>query len=243
MKKIGYCTNYSFTEDGKPCPKAETKEDQLLLNPFTLRCELCDQDLKFEFLQDPNKKKKKMILFSKIFAGVLLIVALVFVVLKFTKNVLPPPNGEKNILAKESADSSKSSAISSIENTTKVDSTKAQHIKDDTKNDKKKIPPVKIVKTTPPKPPHSGPITIDNSESGTSVDRYEGQMRDGKRHGEGVYYFYSRQLISNKSSEKYYGEAGDTLKGKWDNGNFYEGWLYYKNAKNGKRAIHIIIGK
>ena len=71
-------------------------------------------------------------------------------------------------------------------------------------------------------------------------DKFEGQMKDGKMHGNGTYHYSSRQLISEYDTSERYADAGDFLVGVWNKGELYYGTLYSKDSivKN-----NITIGK
>jgi len=226
QKKIGYCTNDSYTEDGKPCPKAETKENQLLLNPFTLRCEICDQDLKIEILKEPTsiKIKKKIVFLSKILVGVLLTSILIFSIVKGIEYLF----GEKDtIIKKDDLKVDDSFSNQESHNPKKIDETNGM----EKESDQPSLPP------NPPGEKIKGTLKFPDG------DKYIGEIKDGLMDGTGVYVFAKRQLISDKDIRNRYAEAGDTLKGVWKKGNFIHGNLLYKNVRDGKRGETIIIGQ
>jgi C4-type Zn-finger protein len=96
MKKIGYCTNDSFEEEGKPCPKAVTKENQLALNPFITQCVICNQDLKIEKIVEHIPWRKKIITIVIICAGILFLGGLVFGIIKMLGNKHNINDNKKN---------------------------------------------------------------------------------------------------------------------------------------------------
>ena len=292
QKKIGYCINDSFSEDGKPCPKAITKENQLLLNPFTLRCEICDQDLKIEILEDPNKKKKKLIATGKIFGGVLLLAILTFgifevISLLTSDNDKPPrvessdtvpPNPITSLVAtgynKDGStyvilnwDASTSKDVVYYKVTGKVlgrakDSLGIVYFGTNIFTDtlvttgkryeymvyavdssgntsyKNSIASVLIPTGNIPPPPPTEPGKVWKTINFPNGDRYVGETKGGSMHGAGEYYFSTRRLISDKDWKNRFAEAGDVLKGSWNEGNFTTGKLYDKNG-NHKETIFI----
>ncbi|TSA36049.1 MAG: TIR domain-containing protein [Porphyromonadaceae bacterium] len=59
-------------------------------------------------------------------------------------------------------------------------------------------------------------------------DKYEGQMKAGKMHGNGTYQYASKQLISQYDPRERYAEPGDYIEGVWNKGELYYGTLYSK---------------
>lgn len=75
-------------------------------------------------------------------------------------------------------------------------------------------------------------VTLNNG------DRYEGDMKMGKMHGNGTLYFSQRRLISKFDMQNNFAESGDYIKGKWYEGELDYGTLFSAKGDE-KRKIFI----
>lgn len=71
-------------------------------------------------------------------------------------------------------------------------------------------------------------------------DWYTGETKNKLMHGAGEYHFSARRLISEKDLKRRYAEAGDVLKGSWNEGSFSTGNLF---DATDKFKENIIIGQ
>ncbi len=71
-------------------------------------------------------------------------------------------------------------------------------------------------------------------------NKYVGEMQDGVLHGQGIFYYAVRTLISKNDPIERYAEAGYYLIGEWSRGEFYMGRLY---SNLGEMKDMIIIGR
>lgn len=99
---------------------------------------------------------------------------------------------------------------------------------------KEKINQLGVGPKPPPPPPGLGTIVFPNG------DKYVGEQKNGLMHGVGTYYFATRHIISAKGLNQRFADAGDVLKGSWNEGSFSAGKLY---EHNGKFKETIIIGQ
>ena len=104
--------------------------------------------------------------------------------------------------------------------------------------------PAEPVVKEPVKPKETA--TISKAPAGTQTknfadgSRYVGEMKDGKMHGLGTYYYKERQQISPKDLKKRFAEAGDYLIGEFYEGNVVSGKLY--DAQNNVKEV-VMIGR
>jgi uncharacterized protein YggU (UPF0235/DUF167 family) len=71
-------------------------------------------------------------------------------------------------------------------------------------------------------------------------NKYEGGLKNGLMHGQGVYYYAVRSLISKNDPLERYAEAGSYLLGEWSEGELYMGRLF---DGRGEMKERIIIGR
>lgn len=108
------------------------------------------------------------------------------------------------------------------------------------------------VKQMPEKPTQAKPEEVDKPEKPTTTppgnqtktfsdgSKYVGEIKNGKMHGLGTYYYGERQLISQKDLKKRYAEKGDYLIGEFYEGNVVSGKLY--DSQNNVKEV-IMIGR
>jgi len=70
--------------------------------------------------------------------------------------------------------------------------------------------------------------------------KYNGEVRKGVMHGSGTYYYYKKTRISILDGKNRYAEAGEMIKGQWNEGSLDYGILC---DKNGNPKDTIIIGR
>ncbi|MFW5888039.1 MAG: hypothetical protein ACOCUH_04505, partial [Bacteriovoracia bacterium] len=149
--KIGYCVNQDF-QNGNPCPKAVTKENQLAASPFITKCSVCEADLKIEFIkQEKSGGKTKMPLIIAVAAGLLIIGLAIF----FLRS-----GEEKPQLATDPVPAEQPTEIAKVE---EVEEQKAASVEE------KAAPEVQ------PTPAPSGTQTKNFSNG----DRYVGEIKNG----------------------------------------------------------------
>ena len=104
--------------------------------------------------------------------------------------------------------------------------------------------PAEPVVKEPVKPKETA--TASKAPAGTQTknfangSKYVGEMKDGKMHGLGTYYYKERQQISPKDLKKRFAEAGDYLIGEFYEGNVVSGKLY--DAQNNVKEV-VMIGR
>ena len=109
---------------------------------------------------------------------------------------------------------------------------------------KVELAPAKPEVKEPAKPKETA--TTSKAPAGTQTknfadgSRYVGEMKDGKMHGLGTYYYKERQQISPKDLKKRFAEAGDYLIGEFYEGNVVSGKLY--DAQNNVKEV-VMIGR
>ena len=89
-------------------------------------------------------------------------------------------------------------------------------------------------------------VTSSTAPTGTQTKvfsdggKYVGEMKNGKMHGLGTYYYKERQQISSKDLKKRFAEAGDYITGEFYEGNVVSGKLF--DAQNNLKEV-VIIGR
>lgn len=232
-KRKGLCINFD-----NDCKYADNEIPIELDISADFVCPECNRDL-----IELNEKKFWKKLNKKVaIAGVILLVVfgIYFGIIQLTKDVtrtIVETGVETGIdIIKNTINGNDENTSTDNEATTdsQLETTKKTYQKEVNKKEKENTQT-----TTVTQPPISTPTTWKtiNLPNG---DRYVGETKDGLMHGVGEFHFSARRIISDKDWKKRYAEAGDVLKGTWNEGSFSTGKLY---DANGKFKETIIIGQ
>jgi hypothetical protein len=224
-KKLLACKNDNY--NGSSCPRCLIKQNFLDFPAYEFategvpsNCDTCGAELSWETIDVKKSLNTKLI--AAIAAGVLIIGAVVFFIMRPSSVEEDPIT--TNEVVQEEADQTP--------------------IMEETAPTPKPEPTIEEI----PKPPITKPISTTSASApkGTQSltlsggNSYKGEVLNGKPHGLGTLYYTQSTLISSKDIQKRMADTGDYLTGDFYEGNVVSGRLF---SKNNELKEVILIGR